>query len=96
MGEEVGEREKWEERRSATTATTLHMNNKVRSVVPPRRQLLWQAGGSSSILVWKQRRVSTLPARGLHSLSGEPALSSAQFSLLLFLFFMQSILQVCM
>lgn len=52
------------------------MNNRVRSVIPPRRLLHWQAGGSSSISVWKQLRVSTQPARGLRSLSGELALSS--------------------
>lgn len=76
MGEEEGEREKREERCSATTANTLQMNNRVRSVIPPRRLLHWQAGGSSSILVWKQLRASTQPARGLHSLSEEQALSS--------------------
>lgn len=61
---------------SATTANTLHMNNRVRSVIPPRRLLHWQAGGSSSISVWKQLRVSTQPAGGLHSSSGELAVSS--------------------
>lgn len=76
MGKEEGEREKGEERCSATTANTLQMNNRVRSVIPPRRLLHWQAGGSSCISVWKQLRVSTQPARGLRSLSGEPALSS--------------------
>lgn len=70
------ERETREERCSATTANTLHMNNRVRSVIPPRRLLHWQAGGSSSISVWKQLRVSTQPAGGLHSSSGELAVSS--------------------
>lgn len=72
----VRERETREERCSATTANTLHMNNRVRSVIPPRRLLHWQAGGSSSISVWKQLRVSTQPAGGLHSSSGELAVSS--------------------
>lgn len=53
-----------------------NMNNRVRSVIPPRRLLHWQAGGSSSISVWKQLRVSTQPAGGLHSSSGELAVSS--------------------
>lgn len=44
MGEEESEREKGEERCSATMANTLHMNNRVRSVIPPRRLLHWQTG----------------------------------------------------
>lgn len=103
MREEEGEGEKGEERCSATTANTLQMNNRVRSVIPPGRLLHWQAGGSSSISVWKQLRVSTQSARGLHSLSG--ALSShiplhlhCFYSLLtffLFLAFYSSCMFVC-
>lgn len=105
MGEKEGEREKGEERCSATMANTLQMNNRVRSVIPPRRLLHWQADGSS-ISAWKQLRVSTQPARGLHSLSGKPALSSYIYSLIvtvfipffLFFLFLSSLffMHVCM